>query len=98
MPDHFTPAEVVMLYNKGATPDPANYRQISLSEFLLQAVCSNDTEKAGSHGQNIGEGQFGFRRARSTSQPLYILRRLQDYAEAGGESLYLTVLDWKKCF
>ena len=36
----------------------------------------------------IGEVQFGSRQARSATQPLYILRRLQDYAEAGAEPLF----------
>ena len=40
MPDHFTLAEVVMLYKKGATSDPANYRPIGLlnSSYKLYAA------------------------------------------------------------
>ena len=42
--------------------------------------------------------QYGFRPARSTSQPILILRRLIEIYERGGEPLHLVFLDWKKAF
>ena len=80
MPDHFILAEVVMLYKKGATADPANYRPISLLNSCYKLYASMIQRRLVAMDKRIGEAQFGFREARSTSQPLYILRRLQDYA------------------
>eukprot|EP00974_Lingulodinium_polyedra_P074059 7173888-Lingulodinium_polyedra.AAC.1 len=48
--------------------------------------------------EHLQSTQFGFRKSRSTTQPLYIIRRLQDNAEKTGEGLYLTFLDWEKAF
>ena len=42
--------------------------------------------------------QYGFRRAPSTLQPLYIARRIQDAAEQSGSDLFLGFLDWQKAF
>ena len=42
--------------------------------------------------------QFGFRGKRSTSQALFITRRLQDISEEAGDALTLTFLDWEKAF
>ena len=42
--------------------------------------------------------QYGFRPKRSTSHAIYIIRRLQDYAEVKGTQLSLALLDWEKAF
>ena len=44
------------------------------------------------------EIQYGFRATRSTSQPIHIIRRLIERAEATGQSLYTILLDWEKAF
>ena len=46
----------------------------------------------------LWETQYGFRKKRSTAQPLFITRRLQDLAEASGDKLFLVSLDWEKAF
>ena len=48
--------------------------------------------------QRVWHTQYGFRKRRSTSQPLFITRRLQDQAEQTGDKLFLFFLDWKKAF
>ena len=42
--------------------------------------------------------QYGFRPSKSTSHAIYIVRRLQDYAEIKGTRLSLALLDWEKAF
>ena len=44
----------------------------------------------------ISELQFGFRAKRSTSQPLFIARRIQDYVESAGDKLTMVFLDLEK--
>ena len=42
--------------------------------------------------------QYGFRKARSTSQAIYVARRLQDMADKSNCSSTLVLLDWEKVF
>jgi len=42
--------------------------------------------------------QYGFRKGRSTSQPLFLCRRIQDLSEAFKKKLTLVFLDWEKAF
>ena len=42
--------------------------------------------------------QYGFRPSKSTSHAIYIVRRLQDYADIKGTRLSLALLDWEKTF
>ena len=44
------------------------------------------------------ESQYGFRKSKSTQEALFILRRVQDFAETSGEQLFLVFLDWEKTF
>ena len=92
IPNHFTLAEVIMLYKRGATSDLANYRPISLSNSCHKLYASMIQRRLTSMGKVIRVVQFRFRQARSAAQPLCILRRLQDYAEAGAAPLFLTFL------
>ena len=47
----------------------------------------------------LDKHQFGFRKGRSTSHPLFILRRTQEIQEeAALESHLLLLLDWEKAF
>ena len=57
---------------------------------LLQKRLSNGIE------DRIWETQFGFRKKKSTSQPLFITRRLQDQAEITGNKLFLIFWTGKK--
>ena len=47
---------------------------------------------------HLSDTQYGFRRARSTQQPLFIARRIQDAAEQSGNPLLMVFLDWEKTF
>ena len=42
--------------------------------------------------------EAGFRAARSTSQPIHIIRTIMDFHEAAGEHLLAMLLDWEKAF
>ena len=62
-----------------------------LTKFLKKRI-------AGATDQFVSDTQFGFRRGKSTSEPLFCLRRLQDLAEAGYQNIILIFLDWEKAF
>ena len=46
----------------------------------------------------VSQTQYGFMPNRSTSHAIYILRRIQDYAEIKGAQLSIAFLDWEKAF
>ena len=90
-------ADVVTIYKKGRVDDPANYRPISLLQSLYKIFAIIIQQRlAAAIEPRIWQTQYGFRKARSTTQPLYIARRLQDTAEESGEPLLLALLDWEK--
>ena len=99
MPDTMTEADVITIFKKGNVEDPQNYRPISLLNSIYKiyaALIKNRLVEV--MEPYISATQFGYRKARSTSQPLYITRRLQDYAEAYEEKLLMIFLDWEKAF
>ena len=44
------------------------------------------------------QSQYGFRKGKSTSQAIFVARRLQDIAEKSKSSSTLILLDWEKAF
>lgn len=46
--------------------------------------------------KKVSKTQYGLRPKKSTSHAIYLIRRLQDYAEAHGEKLHMVFLDWEK--
>ena len=46
----------------------------------------------------LDENQFGFRKGKSTAQPLSILRRTQEILEEAALECHLLLLDWEKAF
>ena len=99
LPHTLTKADVVPIFKKGNVEDPGNYRPIALLQSLYKihaALLRNRLIAGLDH--RIANNQYGFRAKRSTAQPLFVARRLNDIAEASGESLYLVFLDWAKAF
>ena len=75
---------------KATQSSPKHYRPILLlnssynilTKFLQKRI-------ADATDQFVSDTQFGFRRGKSTSEPLFCLRRLQDPAEAGHQNIIL---------
>ena len=79
--------------------DPANDRPIALlNTFYKVYAALTQVRLAGSHDHNLGPTQYGFRAGRSTKDPLFILRRAQDYSLKTGRALHFLLLDWKMAF
>jgi hypothetical protein len=43
----------------------------------------------------LNDVQYGFRKGRSTSNPIHIIRRAMEKAESEGSGLHCLALDWK---
>ena len=89
MPSELELAELVTLYKKDNVESPANYRPIALLNTLYKIYASLIQRRI-SEGldSRLWGTQYGFRKCRSTSQPLFITRRMQDQAEQTKEKLF----------
>ena len=98
-PEELFLARVVPIFKKGDTDDAANYRPISLLNSaykIYMTMIRSRMHEAVSH--HITKTQYGFRPGMSTSQAIYIIRRIQDFAEGKSTKLSLALLDWEKAF
>ena len=100
VPQEWKDAFVVSIYKgKGHDSDPANYRPIALLSTLYKIYAALLQKRlARAHDQHLRGTQYGFRVQRSTRDPLFILRRLQDYSLKTGRSFQLLFLDWRMAF
>ena len=48
--------------------------------------------------KHLSATQYGFRKARSTSDPIHMLRRVQELFESTNQPLHLLLLDWSMAF
>lgn len=99
METHHLHAVVVSIYKKGDSTNLANYRPISLLNICYKVMAALVKERLDSGLDTwLMLTQYGFRKKRSTSQAIYIARRLQDIAEKSKSSSTLILLDWEKAF
>ena len=85
MPAELLKAVVVSLYKKGDPKLQGNYRPISLLNALYKLYAGLLKGRLEEHMEaELPKTQFGFRKARSTSQAIYCIRRCADWAERGG--------------
>ena len=93
-PDDVAYTEVVSIYKKGNPELPEHYRPISLPNSSYTFLTKISQKRiADATDQFVSNTQFGFRRGKSTSEPLFCVRRLQDLAEAGHQNIMLIFLD-----
>ena len=99
VPAAFASAQIATLYKKGNHEEPANYRPISLLNVSYKIYAYTIKNRLAQVLEDyINRTQFGFRKGRSTIDPLFCVRRISDVAEQGHESLVLVFLDWEKAF
>ena len=92
-------ARVVSIFKKGNPRLPENYRPISLLNTLYKVyagILKRRLESGIDH--KLSQLQFGFRTGKSTTQAIYIIRRLQDMAEQDHHHFHFLFLDWEKAF
>ena len=87
VPKEVTQAAVVAIFKKGDHTKLDNYRPISLlnTVYKVFARILKQRIEAGVD-PHLQSAQFGLRKGRSTTQAVAILRRVQDYAERGGDT------------
>ena len=101
--EHMKPEDlhaiVASIYKKGDSSSLANYRPISLlnSCYKIVAALVKDRLDSGLDAW-LMQTQYGFRKSKSTSQAIFVARRLQDISEKSRTSSTLILLDWEKAF
>ena len=90
---------MVPIYKKGDTDVAANYRPLSLLssayKIYMMMIRSRMQDAVAQH---VSKTQYGFCPGKSTSHAIYIIRRIQDFAESKSAKLSLALLDWEKAF
>ena len=100
IPPEWKDASVFSFYKgKGDDSSAANYRPISLLNTMYKVYASMIQERlSNQYDRLLRKTQFGFRRGKGTQQPLFIIRRLQDYSARTGQPFQLVFLDWRMAF
>ncbi len=90
---------VASIYKKGDSSNLANYRPISLLQSFYKIIPALVKERIDAGIDTwITKTQYGFRHDRSTSQAIFLARRLLDPSEVDNSNLTLILLDWEKAF
>ncbi|XP_051634185.1 uncharacterized protein LOC127466875 [Manacus candei] len=101
LPSDLRDAVIITLYKKkGDKPDCSNYRGITLLSIagkILARILLNRLIPAITEGI-LPESQCGFRANRSTTDMVFVLRRLQEKSREQNKGLYVTFVDLTKAF
>ena len=92
-----TTSFIASIYKKGNPKLQENNRPIALLNAMYKVFASilKQRIKAGVE-KEMHNTQFGSRAGRSTSEPMFVIHRLQDFSERHGSEGYMAFLDWSK--
>ena len=100
-PDPWRKAVVAEIFKGGGKDitNPASYRPISLLSVIYKLYARLvQVRLAQGIDHRIRDRQYGFRKGRSTGDPIHIVRRVQELFESTSSPLYLLFLDWQQAF
>ena len=98
-PEELFLARVAPIFKKGDTDVASNYRPISLLNSVYKVyMMMIRTRMQNSIEHLLTRTQYGFRPSKSTSHAIYLIRRIQDFAESKAAKLSIALLDWEKAF
>ena len=100
IPAHFNEAHVVQIYKQGKPPEAySSYRPIALLNITYKILAKMLQERLRTAlDARLVPFQYGYRRGKSTAEPIFIARRTKDLAERTGNPLYMLALDYSKAF
>ena len=94
-------AVITVLHKKGDTTECGNYRGISLVSHPGKVLLEVVARRLGAYCEAKGllpEEQCGFRPNRSTTDMMFVLRRLQEIGWKAGVSLFMCSIDLQKAY
>ena len=87
------------IYKKDDPSLAGNYRPIALLCTLYKLYARLIQHRLADRlDSKLRNRQYGFRRNKSGSDPIHIVRRLQELYEVSRSPLYMLFLDWKNAF
>ena len=94
-------AAIIVLHKKGDKTECGNYRGISLvshaGKVLLKVVARRLSAYCEAK-ELLSEEQCGFRPDRSTTDMMFVVRRLQEIGRKAGVSLHMCFIDFQKAY
>ena len=101
VPQEWKDAVITILHKKGDKTKCGNYRGISLvshaGKVLLKVVARRPSAYCEAKGL-LPEEQCGFRPNRSTTDMMFVVRRLQKIGRKAGVSLFMCSIDLQKTY
>ena len=101
VPQQWKDAVITVLHKKGDKTECGNYRGISLvshaGKVLLKVVARRLSAYCEAKGL-LPEEQCGFRPNRSTTDMMFVVRRLQEIGRKAGVSLFMCFIDLQKAY
>ena len=101
VPQQWKDAAIIILYKTGDKTECENYRVISLvshaGKVLLQLVARRLSAYCEAKGL-LPEEQCGFRPDRSTTDMMFVVRRLQENGRKAGVSLFMCFINLQKAY
>ena len=98
-PQSWREAMVVALFKKHCPLEASNYRPIALlNSFYKLFACVLRCRLAKYVEDRLRGSQYGFRPARSSSQCVFLLKRMVELFEQYGGTLHVISLDWRLAF
>ena len=92
-------ANITPIFKKGSRKDPKNYRGIAVLPIIGKILSVIILKRVVDHLEpNIGETQSGFRKGRSTTDNIFILRRLLERRHRYDRDTLMAFLDFSAAF
>lgn len=97
IPDEWRRSTSILLFKKGLTTDPGNYRAINLLNSSLKLLTKIITTKI-NEATSLSEEQQGFRSGRSCNDAVFTIRQIIEKSIEYNKPAYLCCIDLVKAF
>ena len=101
VPQQWKDAVITVLHKKGDKTECGNYRGISLVSHASKVLLKVVARRLGAYCEAKGllpEEQCGFRPDRSTTDRMFVVRRLQEVERKAGVSLHICFINIQKAY
>jgi len=99
IPEDWETGIICRIFKKGDKLDCNNYRGITLLDIVYKVFCNVLNERLKKITENVlGEYQRDFRKNRSTSDQIFIIRQMMEKHYEHNQVLHMLFVDFKQAF